>query len=49
MTASAATAALAATPSVESFGLPATDTHLIAKLRRLDPELLTTITAKEAK
>lgn len=49
MTASAATAALAATPSTETYGLPATDAYLIAKLRRLDPEFLATITAKEAK
>ena len=49
MTASAATAALATAPSAESFGLPATDLHLIAKLRRLDPALLATITAKETK
>ena len=49
MTASAATTALAATPSTATFGLPATDTHLIAKLRRLDPALLATITAKETK
>jgi hypothetical protein len=35
-----ATAALTAIPSTETFGLPACDSHLIAKLRRLDPALL---------
>jgi hypothetical protein len=49
MTASAATAALAASPSKATFGLPATDAHLIAKLRQLDPALFATITAKETK
>jgi hypothetical protein len=36
-------AAQAATPSVETFGLPACDTHLIAKLRCMDPALRDTI------
>lgn len=48
MNATAATVALSAPPSNESFGLPACDTHLIAKLRRMDPALLATITTKEA-
>lgn len=34
-----ATAALAAVPSTETFGLPADVPHLIAKLRNLSPEL----------
>lgn len=49
MTASAATAALALPPSAETFGQPATNTHLIDKLRAMDPALLATITAKETK
>lgn len=40
MTASAATAALAAAPSTETYGLPDCDVHLIAKLRQLPPDLL---------
>jgi len=46
--ATAATVALAAVPSTATFGLPETDTHLIAKLRAMDPALLATITTKEA-
>jgi hypothetical protein len=30
-----------------TYGLPPCDTHLIAKLRRMDPALLASITAKE--
>jgi len=47
MNATAATVALSAAPSTATFGLPATDAHLIAKLRAMDPALLATITAKE--
>jgi len=43
MNASAATAALAAAPSAETFGLPACDERLIAKLRGMDPGLLATV------
>lgn len=46
MNAPAAALALAAEPSTETFGLPAGDAHLIAKLRRLDPAQLATITGK---
>jgi len=49
MNATAATVALAAPPSTATFGLPETDSHLIAKLRAMDPALLATITAKETK
>jgi hypothetical protein len=38
-----ASAALCAVPSSETFGLPPCDTHLIAKLRCMDPALLATI------
>lgn len=47
MNASAAAVALALPESSETFGLPATDAHLIAKLRQLDPALLAAITTKE--
>ena len=40
-----ASAALTALESTETFGLPACDTHLIAKLRAMDPALLATIRA----
>lgn len=44
-----ASAALTAVPSVETFGLPACDTRLIAKLRVMDPALRASIlTTKEA-
>jgi hypothetical protein len=36
-------AALAAVVSVETFGLPDCDTHLIAKLRAMDPALRASI------
>jgi len=49
MNARAALTAEALPPSTETFGLPVCDTHLIAKLRRMDPALLATITAKETK
>jgi hypothetical protein len=42
--AKAATVALAAEPRTETFGLPDCDTHLIAKLRNMDPALLAEIT-----
>ena len=48
MNATAAMAALAATPSTEMFGLPECDAHLIAKLRRMDPALLASITPQQA-
>jgi hypothetical protein len=35
----AAALALAAEPSTDSFGLPACDTHLIAKLRAMPEDL----------
>ena len=38
-----ATAALTATPSTETFGLPPQAGHLIGKLRLLSPELLAQI------
>jgi hypothetical protein len=38
-------AALAAVVSVETFGLPDCDTHLIAKLRNMDPALRAAILA----
>jgi hypothetical protein len=38
-----ATAALTATPSTETFGLPPQAGHLIGKLRNMPPELLTLI------
>jgi hypothetical protein len=38
-----ATAALTATPSTETFGLPPQAEHLISKLRNMPPELLTLI------
>ena len=42
-------AAQAAVASVETFGLPDCDTHLIAKLRCMDPALRASIlTTKEA-
>jgi hypothetical protein len=42
-------AAQAATHSVETFGLPDCDTHLIAKLRAMDPALRASIlTTKKA-
>jgi hypothetical protein len=41
-----ATAALTATPSTETFGLPPQAAHLIGKLRQLPPELLATITTR---
>lgn len=44
MNATAAAVALSVPPSSETFGLPECDEHLIAKLRRLDPQLLATIT-----
>lgn len=49
MNATAATAALAAESRTETFGLPACNTHLIAKLRCMDPGLLAAIreTGKE--
>ena len=47
MNASAATTALALAPRTETFGLPACDVHLIAKLRQMPADLLATITAKE--
>lgn len=34
------------TAGTETFGLPPCDTHLIGKLRRLDPALLATILGK---
>jgi hypothetical protein len=40
-----ATAALTASPSTETFGLPPTVPNLIAKLRGMDPVLLATIRA----
>jgi len=46
--ASAAAAALAAPASTETYGLPATVPHLIAKLRLVDPAILATITHKAA-
>lgn len=33
-----------AVAAAETFGQPATNTHLIAKLRRMDPDLRDTIT-----
>lgn len=47
MNARAALEALLLPPVTDTYGLPETDAHLIAKLRRLDPALLATITAKE--
>ena len=46
-----ATAALTATPSTETFGLPPQVPHLIGKLRNMSPELLATIrnTTKDTK
>jgi hypothetical protein len=48
MTASAANSVI---ESTETFGLPATTPHLIAKLRGMDPDLLDSIraTTKDAK
>jgi hypothetical protein len=43
-----AAAALTATPSTETFGLPPQAEHLIAKLRNMPPELLALITNTEA-
>jgi hypothetical protein len=43
-----ATAALTATPSTETFGLPPQASHLIGKLRNMPPELLALITKTEA-
>ena len=43
-----ATAALTAVHTDETFGLPPEASHLIAKLRLLPPELLATITHKDA-
>ena len=40
-----ASAAQSAHASTETFGLPACDTHLVAKLRAMDPDLLATIRA----
>jgi len=40
----AALAAEALPPSTETFGQPACNTHLIQKLRNLDPALLASIT-----
>jgi hypothetical protein len=40
-----ATAALTATPSTETFGLPPQAEHLISKLRTMSPELLAQIMA----
>lgn len=34
-------------PATESFGLPPTVPHLIAKLRNLDPALLATVTNRK--
>lgn len=49
MNATAALTALAAEPSTDTYGLPACDTRLIAKLRNMDPALRATIlTTKEA-
>ena len=48
MNARAALDAEALPPSTETFGQPACNTHLIAKLRRMDPALLASIT-KEAR
>jgi len=45
--ATAATVVLAAEPSAETFGLPECDSHLIAKLRNMDPALRATITTKD--
>jgi hypothetical protein len=39
MTASAAVAALALPPCTDTYGIPNTQTRLIAKLRNMDPTL----------
>jgi hypothetical protein len=46
--ASAAAAALAAPPSVETYGLPEQVPHLIAKLRLVDPTIHATNTTRKA-
>jgi hypothetical protein len=48
MNARAADLALSLTPSTDTFGLPACDVVLIAKLRNLPAELLAAITGKDA-
>lgn len=43
MNATAATTALAAPAVTDTYGLPACDTRLIAKLRAMDPQLRATL------
>lgn len=47
MNARAAAEALSLPPVTDTYGQPECNTHLIAKLRRLDPALLATLTAKD--
>lgn len=49
MNATAAATALAAPAATDTYGLPACDTRLIAKLRAMDPALYKTITTKDTK